>query len=83
MVAHPVSASRLARTDGYEGIQMAADANGLPGLDTAMLEPMVRDLLDEPAAVVAGGWSCRPLGGGGGEGIGLYRVTGSARVGGH
>ena len=41
---------------------------------------MVRGLLDEPAAVVEAGWSCRPLGGGASEGIGLYRVTGSARV---
>jgi Phosphotransferase enzyme family len=82
VVAHPVSAARLARTGGYEGIQMAADANGLPGVDAATLAPKVRDLLDEPAAVVAGGWSCRPLGGGRGGGLGLYRVTGSARAGG-
>src|SRR5829696_9327357 len=60
---------------------MAEDAGALSGVHTAMLEPMVRDLLGEPAAVVASGWSCRPLGGGGGEGIGLYRVTGSAHVG--
>ena len=61
---------------------MAEDASGLSGVDTATLEPMVRDLLGEPAAVVAEGWSCRPLGGGAGEGLGLYRVTGSAHVGG-
>jgi hypothetical protein len=61
---------------------MAEDANGLSGVDAATLAPMVRALLDEPEAVVARGWSCRPLGGGAGEGIGLYRVTGSARVGG-
>jgi hypothetical protein len=60
---------------------MAAESSALTGLDTAMLEPMVRDLLDEPAAVVTGEWSCLPLGGGGGEGIGLYRVSGSARAG--
>ena len=52
---------------------MAEDAGALSGLDTATLEPMVRDLLGEPAAVVAEGWSCRPLGGGAGEGLGLYR----------
>jgi hypothetical protein len=43
---------------------------------------MVRDLLGEPAAVVAEEWSCRPLGGGAGEGLGLYQVTGSAHIGG-
>ena len=59
---------------------MAEDAGRLSGLNTATLEFMVRALLDEPAAVVAGEWSCRPLGGGAGEGIGLYRVAGSARV---
>ncbi len=61
---------------------MAKNAGGLSGLDAATLEPMVRALLDEPGAVIAQGWSCRPLGGGAGEGIGLYRITGSARVGG-
>jgi hypothetical protein len=60
---------------------MAEDPNGLPDVDAAMLEPMVRGLLGEPAAVVAEGWSCRPLGGGTGEGIGLYRVAGAAWVG--
>ena len=61
---------------------MAEDAGGLAGVNAATLAPMVRNLLDEPAAVVTEGWSCRPLGGGASEGIGLYRVTGSARVGG-
>jgi hypothetical protein len=42
---------------------------------------MVQALLNEPAAVVAGAWSCRPLGGGASEGLGLYRITGSAHVG--
>ncbi len=60
---------------------MADDARGLPGVDAATLAPMVRDLLGEPAAV-AEGWSCRALGGGASEGIGLYRVSGLARVGG-
>ena len=60
---------------------MAEDAGGLSGVTTATLEPLVRNLLDEPAAVVTEGWSCHPLGGGASEGIGLYRVTGSARVG--
>ena len=60
---------------------MAEDADALAGLDTAMLEPMVRDLLGAPTAVVAQEWSCLPLGGGAGEGIGLYRITGSAQVG--
>ena len=59
---------------------MTEDAGDLSGVDAATLTPMVRDLLDEPAAVATPGWSCRPLGGGAGEGIGLYRVTGSARV---
>jgi hypothetical protein len=60
---------------------MAEDPGGLSGVNAATLEPMVWALLDEPEAVVAGGWSCRPLGGGAGEGLGLYRITGSARVG--
>jgi Phosphotransferase enzyme family len=61
---------------------MAADASALSGLDTATLEPMVRDLLGEPAAVVAGEWFYSALSGGARDGLGLYRVTGSARVGG-
>jgi len=60
---------------------MAEDAGALSGLDTATLEPMVRGLLNEPTAVVEDGWSCRPLGGGAGEGLGLYQLTGSAQVG--
>jgi hypothetical protein len=60
---------------------MAEDAGDLSGVDAATLTPMVRELLDEPGAVVAEGWSYRPLGGGAGEAIGLYRVAGSARVG--
>lgn len=52
----------------------------LSGVDAAMLAPLVRTLLGEPAAAVATGWSCRPLAGGASEGIGLYRVAGSARV---
>src|SRR5918996_981535 len=59
---------------------MAEDAGDLSGVDAATLAPMVRSLLDEPEAVVATEWSCRPLGGGAGEGLGLYRVAGSARV---
>jgi hypothetical protein len=59
---------------------MAEDANVLSGVDAATLEPMVRALLGEPTAIVAREWSYRPLGGGAGEGLGLYRVTGSARV---
>jgi hypothetical protein len=59
---------------------MAEDAGDLSGVDAATLVPMVRALLDEPEAVVAEGWTCRPLGGGAGEGLGLYRVAGSARV---
>jgi hypothetical protein len=61
---------------------MAEDVGDLSGVDAATLAPMVRDLLNEPAAVVTAGWSCRPLDGGAGEGLGLYRVAGSARVGG-
>ena len=60
---------------------MAEDASGLTGIETATLEPMVRDLLGEPAAVVAEEWSCRPLGGGSSVGYSLYLATGSARVG--
>ena len=59
---------------------MAEDANGLSGVDAATLAPMVRELLDEPTAVVTEGWTCRPLGGGAGGGLGLYRVAGSTRV---
>jgi len=61
---------------------VAEDAGTLLGVDAVTLEPMVRDLFGEPAAIVAAGWSCRPLGGGGGEGLGLYQLTGSAHVGG-
>ena len=61
---------------------MAADRGGLSGVDAATLTPMLRDLLGEPATVVMQGWSCHPLGGGAGEGLGLYRVTGAADVGG-
>jgi hypothetical protein len=60
---------------------MAADAGDLSGLDPATLELLVRDLLGAPTAVVAEDWSRRPLGGGAGEGLGLFRVTGSAHVG--
>jgi hypothetical protein len=31
---------------------MAEDASGLTGIETSTLEPMVRELLGEPAAVV-------------------------------
>jgi hypothetical protein len=59
---------------------MPEDASGLPGVDATTLAHKVRNVLDQPAAVVTEGWTCRPLGGGASEGIGLYRVTGSARV---
>src|SRR5918993_5745252 len=61
---------------------MAKDAGALSGVNTAMLEPMVRDLLREPTAAVAEEWSYRPLGGGATDGLGLYRVSGSGRAGG-
>ena len=57
---------------------MSEDARGLSDVNSATLAPIVRNLLDEPLAVVTEGWSSRPLGGGASEGIGLYRVTGSA-----
>ena len=60
---------------------MAKDASGLTGIETSTLEPMVRELLGEPAAVVAEEWSCRPLGGGSSVGYSLYLATGSALVG--
>ncbi len=60
---------------------MAENASPLSGVDAVTLTPMVQVLLAEPLAVVEG-WSCRSLGGGAGEGLGLYRVAGSARVGG-
>src|SRR5688500_8623518 len=59
---------------------MAEDAGALSGVDAATLTPMVRGLLDESEAVIVGEGSCRPLGGGAGEGIGLYRVSGSAGI---
>ena len=61
---------------------MAEEAGALSGVNTAMLEPMVRDLLCEPTAVVAEEWSYRPLSGGARDRLGLYGVTGSAHVGG-
>jgi hypothetical protein len=60
---------------------MLKDVGDLSDVTAATLEPMVRTLLDHPAAVVTEGWSSTPLGGGASEGIGLYRVTGTARVG--
>jgi hypothetical protein len=59
---------------------MAEDVGALSGVDAATLAPMVRELLDESEAVIVGEWTCRPLGGGAGEGIGLYRVSGLARA---
>jgi hypothetical protein len=59
---------------------MAEDVGALSGVDAATLAPMVRELLDESEAVIVGEWTCRPLGGGAGEGIGLYRISGLARV---
>ena len=60
----PAPASVSPVGDAVGRIRMAEDAGALSGVDTAMLEPMVRDLLGEPAAVVAEEWSCLPLGGG-------------------
>jgi len=60
---------------------MGEEAGAQCGIEAAALESLVRGALGQPAAVLEGGWSCRPLGGGGGEGLGLYQVTGSARVG--
>src|SRR5687768_1953367 len=59
---------------------MAKDVGALSDLDTATLEPMVRDLLGEPVALVAGEWFCSALSGGARDGLGLCRVTGSAHV---
>src|SRR5688500_2909506 len=59
---------------------MAETAGDLSDVNAATLAPMVRDLLDKSEAVIVGEWTCRPLGGGAGEGIGLHRVSGSARV---
>jgi hypothetical protein len=56
------------------------DNGGLSDVDAATLDPLVRSLLGEPAAIVGEDWSCRPLGGGAGEGLGLYRIAGSAQV---
>jgi hypothetical protein len=53
---------------------------GIIGIDGVALAPIVQRLLSAPAAVIEGSWSCCPLGGGGGEGLGLYQITGSARV---
>lgn len=60
---------------------MAENACDLSGVNAVTLAPLVGNLLGEREAVVVRGWSCRPLGGGAGEGLGLYQVTGSARVG--
>jgi hypothetical protein len=62
-------------------MRMGEEAGARCGLEAATLEPLVRDVLGQPAAVLDGGWSCRPLGGGAGEGGSLYRVAGTARVG--
>jgi len=59
---------------------MVEEAGALAGVDPRVLAPKVRALLGEPTAVVANEWSCLPLGGGAGEGLGLYRMSGSAHV---
>ena len=61
---------------------MTIGSSGPPGLATAKLTPIVRALLNEPAAVVMIGSSVHSLGGGASEGMGLFKVTGSAQVGG-
>ncbi len=48
-----------------------------PALAPAAIEPVVRRLIGEPAAVVPDEWSCHPLAG---EGLGTYQVAGTARV---
>jgi hypothetical protein len=45
------------------------------------LDSLVQDMLGQPAAVLVGDWTCKPLSGGAGEGLGVYRVAGLARVG--
>lgn len=61
---------------------MAEHAVGLAGVTAALLAPMVRNLLGDPTAVIGDDWSCHLLGGGASEGIGLYRLSGSASAGG-
>src|SRR3712207_6257996 len=61
---------------------MAEDGGALSGVDGVTLQSMVRTLLGEPAAVVGEEWSCCPLGGGANGGLGLFRIAGSACVGG-
>jgi len=61
-------------------MQVVEDAGDPFGVDAASLTPLVRDALGRPEAALDVEWSCQPLGGGAGEGGGLYRFAGSARV---
>src|SRR5215211_269941 len=58
---------------------MAEPSDVVPGLDAVVLTPLVRDALNDSAAVLEEGWSCHRLGGGGGAGLGVYRVAGHVR----
>lgn len=53
----------------------------LPDIDAAQLTAAARLALDAPAAVLDDAWTCRPLPGGFGEGLGIWRLAGTARVG--
>lgn len=55
-------------------------ANTSLGIETEMLQTVVQRLVNAPTARIDDGWSCLPLGGGAGEGLGLFRISGTARV---
>jgi hypothetical protein len=60
---------------------MAIADTVLPDIDVAQLAGTVRLALAAPAAIPDDDWTCRPLPGGYGDGVGIWRLAGTARVG--
>lgn len=60
---------------------MTTATRALPVIEDTRLAMVVRRALDAPAATVANGWGWRPLAGGWGDGVGIWRLDGVALVG--
>lgn len=56
-------------------------SRALPAIEDARLAAVVRNALDAPSVIVTEGWGWRPLTGGWGDGVGIWRLDGDARVG--
>src|SRR5690242_14807918 len=67
--------------DREEAVMAIAATGTLPAIDEVQLATVVRIVLDAPAAIVEDGWRGRPLSGGFGEGVGIWWLDGSARIG--